>query len=384
MYALADASGAIATTRIIRRVGPRAKRLRAANKAPPKATSGILSCDLVTDYGGPVASPRCSLTVVASPPFSFPLSMRPYRFLLATCAQGEFCFPTIPTVKTLSVTIVTSLDFIFFMSDIRNADTFDLVFASSSVLSRLASSRDLFICAKYLLFETCSLPDACSVVHLALKCSDIFEHVGLRTLLDDPALLQIAQDATDVLARHPGHGSQVLSADSLVEQNASATRVLADIVREFEQRAGNTAPHRQEALGSQRLIGLSQARGQDGREMLVDLRIVFGAVLKRLPGDVSECRIAQSDGRCGPRLAIDEGELADDLARSHQRDDAFFAPIRRNRDFDQPLLDAIAAIAAVAGHKERLPGLDGALERAGKQLPRHLRRQAGKNQARPL
>src|SRR5215831_12732730 len=44
MYALADASGAIAMTRIIHRVGPRAKRLRAANeKAPPKATSGILS-----------------------------------------------------------------------------------------------------------------------------------------------------------------------------------------------------------------------------------------------------------------------------------------------------------------------------------------------------
>src|SRR5215813_9224067 len=76
--------------------------------------------------------------------------------------------------------------------------------------------------------RTCSLADPRSVVHLALKCSDIFEHVGLQTLLDDPALLQIAQDATDVLARHPGHGSQVLPADPLVEQNASTTRVLAD------------------------------------------------------------------------------------------------------------------------------------------------------------
>ena len=148
------------------------------------------------------------------------------------------------------------------------------------------------------------------MVHRALKCSDIFEHVGLQTLLDDPALLQIAQDATDVLARHPGHGSQVLPADPLVEQNASATRVLADIVREFEQRAGNTAPHRQEARGSQGLIGLSQARCQDGREMPVDLRIVFGAVLKRLPGDVSECRVAQGDGRCRPRVVIDERESA--------------------------------------------------------------------------
>src|SRR5262249_24379140 len=163
------------------------------------------------------------------PPFSFPLSMRPYRSLSCDMRARRFLFPTIPTRRTLSVTIVTSLDFIFSMSDIRNAETFDLVFASSSVLSRLATSRDLFICAKYLLFETCSLPDACSVVHLALKCSDIFEHVGLRTLLDDSALPQIAQDATDVLARHPGHGSQILPADPLVEQNLSPTCVLADI-----------------------------------------------------------------------------------------------------------------------------------------------------------
>jgi hypothetical protein len=43
MYALADASKAIAMTRIIRRDGPRAKRFRAANeKAPPKTTSVIL------------------------------------------------------------------------------------------------------------------------------------------------------------------------------------------------------------------------------------------------------------------------------------------------------------------------------------------------------
>jgi hypothetical protein len=37
-------------------------------------------------------------------------------------------FPTIPTRRTLSVTNVTSLVFIFFVSDIRNAVTFDRVF----------------------------------------------------------------------------------------------------------------------------------------------------------------------------------------------------------------------------------------------------------------
>src|SRR5262249_57412093 len=149
-----------------------------------------------------------------------------------------------------------------------------------------------------------------SGARVAVKCWEMVEDVGLRALLDDSALPQIAQDATDILARPPGHRSQVLPADPLVEQNASATRVLADIVREFEQRAGNTPPHRQEARGSQGLVGLSQACRQDAREILVDLRIVFGAVLKRLPGDVSECRVAQGNGRCRPRLVIDERELA--------------------------------------------------------------------------
>src|SRR5215471_4352955 len=203
-------------------------------------------------------------------------------------------------------------------------ESFDRVFPQACGIG-IQEERRYVVAAprKYYSGRTCSLADPRSVVHLALKCSDIFEHVGLQTLLDDPALLQIAQDATDVLARHPSHGSQVLPADPLVEQNASATRVLADILREFEQRAGNTAPHRQEARGGQDLVGLSQARGQDGREMLVDLWIVFGAVLKRLPGDVSECRVAQGDGRCRPPLVIDERELADELALSHQRDDAF-------------------------------------------------------------
>src|SRR5262249_46072511 len=337
-------------------------------------------CDLLTDCGGPVASPRCSLTVVASPPFSFALSM-PYRSLSCNMHARRFVFPTIPTRRTLSVTNVTSLVFIFFISDIPL-----IVFVAGLRNWRSGGTATRCRCSprKYYSGRACSLADPRSVVHLALKCSDIFEHVGLQTLLDDPALLQIAQDATDILACHPGHGSQILPADPLVEQNASATRVLADIVREFEQRAGNTAPHRQEARGGQGLVGLSQACRQDGREILVGLRIVFGAVLKRLPGDVSECRVAQGDGRCRPRLVIDERELADDLALSHQRDDAFFAPIRRNRDFDQALLDAIAAIATVAGHKERFPSLGGALERAGEQLRRHLRRQAGKNHARSL
>src|SRR5215813_8263296 len=155
--------------------------------------------------------------------------MRRYRSLSCNMRKKIFV-STIPTSRTSSVTNITSLVFIFFMSDIRNADTFDRVLRRPAELAFRRNGDTLSSSPrKYYSGRTCSLVDPRSVVHLTLKCSDIFEHVGLRTLLDDSALLQIAQDATDILARHPGHGSQVLPADPLVEQNASTTRILADM-----------------------------------------------------------------------------------------------------------------------------------------------------------
>src|SRR5215813_7156388 len=45
--------------------------------------------------------------------YMFLLSMRPYRSLSCNMRAGRFLFPTIPTRRTLSVTNVTSLVFIF-------------------------------------------------------------------------------------------------------------------------------------------------------------------------------------------------------------------------------------------------------------------------------
>jgi hypothetical protein len=50
-------------------------------------------------------------------------------------ARKKISFPKIPTRRTLSVTNVTSFVFIFFMSDIRNADTFDRVFRRPAELA---------------------------------------------------------------------------------------------------------------------------------------------------------------------------------------------------------------------------------------------------------
>ena len=72
-----------------------------------------------------------------------------------------------------------------------------------------------------------------------------------------PRFFKLLKTRLTVSRATPAKAARSFPADPLVEQNASATRVLADIVREFEQSAGNTAPHRQEARGGQGLVGFA-------------------------------------------------------------------------------------------------------------------------------
>jgi|SRR6516164_6890114 hypothetical protein len=94
MYALADASGATAMTRIIGWVGPRAKRLRAASQeGAAKATSGILSLRspnrLWRIRRESALFPHCcriATFFVSSLDAALPL------LYLATYAREDFCF----------------------------------------------------------------------------------------------------------------------------------------------------------------------------------------------------------------------------------------------------------------------------------------------------
>jgi hypothetical protein len=94
MYALADASGATAMTRIIGWVGPRAKKLRAASQeGAAKVTSGILSLRspnrLWRIRRESALFPHCcriATFFVSSLDAALPL------LYLATCAQEDFCF----------------------------------------------------------------------------------------------------------------------------------------------------------------------------------------------------------------------------------------------------------------------------------------------------
>src|SRR5262249_685135 len=93
MYALADASGAPAVTRIIRRLGPRAKGLRAANPEGP-AKGHVRHFEFA--LSSPIESYPSQVRAVPSLQshrhlFRFLSTMWLYRFFLATCAQEDFC-----------------------------------------------------------------------------------------------------------------------------------------------------------------------------------------------------------------------------------------------------------------------------------------------------
>jgi hypothetical protein len=109
-------------TRIVRRVGPRAtKTPRGQRERRRRGEVGHLYLQSPTRVLADHRKSAVASTVVASPPFSFPLSMRGPA-VLATCAQENLWFPTILRRRKLSVTNVTRLDFIFVMSDIQNAN----------------------------------------------------------------------------------------------------------------------------------------------------------------------------------------------------------------------------------------------------------------------
>ena len=66
---------------------------------------------------------------------------------------------------------------------------------------------------------------------------------GVTTLAPHP----VVQDAADVLARDAGHRGEVALADLLPDDDAAAADVLAEGIREVEQRARDAALERQEA-----------------------------------------------------------------------------------------------------------------------------------------
>ncbi len=110
--------------------------------------------------------------------------------------------------------------------------------------------------------------------------------------------------------------------------------------------------------------------------------MLVGEGLERGAADEGQFGIAHGRDRGRARQAVDGREFADDAARSDDGEDALGAGRRDHADLEQALLDAVAAVARIAGQEQHLVG--GKLDRLGigeqprRELFRKDRKQIGR------
>jgi hypothetical protein len=66
---------------------------------------------------------------------------------------------------------------------------------------------------------------------------------------DQLAALPVGENAAETFTRDARHRREIALADLLVDDDAASANILAEVVRQVEQRAGNTAAQRQESPG---------------------------------------------------------------------------------------------------------------------------------------
>jgi hypothetical protein len=113
--------------------------------------------------------------------------------------------------------------------------------------------------------------------------------------------------------------------------------------------------------------------------MLVNLGILRDDRFECGTADETQLAIPQRRNRSRPRAPIDHGHVADKRTRPQYGKDALGAGGRDHADFEQALIQAVAAVTRIAGKKEDLVGrqLDrlGIGEKAGRQPLRQVRQQ---------
>ena len=157
-------------TRIIRPVGPRAKRLRAADE-DGAAKGHVRHFEFASPNRLWRTRRKSALFPHCSRIATFFVSS--LRLLVLRHARKKIFVSTIPTRRTLSVTNVTSLVFIFFMSDIPL-----IVFFAGLRNWRSGGTETRCRCSprKYYSGRTCTLAD-----HAQLRTSRSSARISLST-----------------------------------------------------------------------------------------------------------------------------------------------------------------------------------------------------------
>src|SRR5580704_534693 len=179
----------------------------------------------------------------------------------------------------------------------------------------------------------------------------VFQAIIARQPAYELTAFPIVENTADIFARDAGHGGEVALADLLADDDAAGADILAEILGQFEKCTGDPAAQRQEASSGDHRVGFAQARGQQRHQRFVDFGVLFGEIVEGRAAQKRQRRTAHRHDRCRARQTVDDRQFADDRARAEEGEDALGAGARHHRDLEQPVFDAIAAVARVAGEE---------------------------------
>src|SRR3984957_550159 len=103
-----------------------------------------------------------------------------------------------------------------------------------------------------------------------------------------------------------------------------------------------------------------------------------GEILECGAADEAQLRITHGDHRGRTRQAVDNRQFADDGGGAEKGQNSLVAGARQHGDLEQSRLDAIAAVADIAGHEQRLVGGELYRRRRVEQVHREMTGQARK------
>src|SRR4029077_4017091 len=186
------------------------------------------------------------------------------------------------------------------------------------------------------------------------------------------AAFPIVEDAADVLAGEAGDAGKMALADLLADDDAARADVLAEILRQFEQGAGDAAAQRQKTSRRDHRVGFAQSRGEQRHQRFVDLRMLLGEVLERGAAEEAQDGIAHRHHRSRARQTVDGGIPAAECAGAEKGQDPLAAATRHHVDLEQTVFDAIAAVAGIPGHEQGCVGRELDRRRGGEQVRREV------------
>jgi hypothetical protein len=194
------------------------------------------------------------------------------------------------------------------------------------------------------------------MLNLMLEDRLILEAIIARRAAHHPVALPVIEDAGDVLACNAGHGGKVVLRDFLTNDDPPRSDFLPEMVRQLEQCLGNPTFEREEARGCHHLVSLTHAFKEKPKQRLTELAMLFPKGLEHSATEKAQCGIAHRHHRRRTRQPINNRKLTDDVASAEKSKNALGAGARNHRNLEESVLDAITAVAWIAGPEQHPTG----------------------------